>query len=164
MLTRRLSRAKDEDDLPDLVIIDGGKGQLHIGEQVFKELDIANVDLIALTKEEGRHDKGMSAERVFLPDRKEPVSLPLRSPLLFLLQQIRDEAHAHAIGFHRKRRQKRLITSALDQIPGIGPIKRKQLLKRFGSIERIRAATDEQLLAIPSITQKDIVALRKELF
>lgn len=161
VLSRRLKKAKEEDDLPDLVIIDGGKGQLNIALQVFKELDIANVDLIALTKEEGRHDKGMSAERVFLPDHKDPLQLPLRSPLLFLLQQIRDETHDKAIGFHRKRRQKRLISSALEEIPGIGPVKRKRLLQRFGSLEAVKNATEEELLSVPSISQKDIKSIKK---
>ena len=160
VLSRRLTRAKDEDDLPDLVLIDGGKGQLNIGLQVFKELDIANVDIAAITKEEAKHTKGLTAERVFIPERKEPIVLDVRSPLLFLLQQIRDATHERAIGFHRKRRSKRIISSALESIPGIGPIKKKRLLRKFGSFKRIQAATDEQLLDVPGITKKDIEALR----
>lgn len=161
VLSRRLKRAKEEDDLPDLLIIDGGKGQLHIAGEVLKELDIANVDFIALAKEKGRHDKGMSAERIFLPHKKDPLSLPLRSPLLLLLQQIRDETHAQAVGFHRKRRQKRLLVSTLEQISGIGFVKRKRLLQHFKSLSRILAATDEELLSIPAITKKDLLAIRK---
>jgi len=160
VLSRRLSRAKDEDDLPDLVLIDGGKGQLNIGIQVLKELDIANVDIAALTKEEAKHTKGMTAERVFLPGRKEPIHLDVRSPLLFLLQQIRDAAHDRAIGFHRKRRSKRVISSALSTIPGIGPIKKKRLLQKFGSFKRVKDATDEELLSVAGITKKDIEKLR----
>lgn len=161
LLSRRLIRAKEEDDLPDLIIVDGGKGQLHVAEQLFKELDIASVDLIALAKEEGRHDKGMSGERIFLPGRKDPIILPLRSPLLFLLQNIRDEAHRKALDFQRKKRKKRLFTSALDEIPGIGKVKRKRLLEHFGSVQRIRAAKDEELLSIASITRKDVEAIRR---
>ena len=161
VLSRRLMRAKDEDDLPDLVLIDGGKGQLNIGIKVFKELDIANVDLAAITKEEAKHTKGLTAERIFLPDHPEPISLNTRSPLLFLLQQIRDAAHERAIGFHRKRRSKRILTSALEAIPGIGPIKKKRLLTHFGSFKRIQLATDEQLFEVKGITAKDIAALRK---
>jgi excinuclease ABC subunit C len=161
VLSRRLIRAKEEDDLPDLIIVDGGKGQFQIAKEVFKELDIANVDLIALTKEEGRHDKGMSAERIFLLEQKEPILLPLRSPLLFLLQNIRDEAHRGALSFHRKRRQKRLLTSVLDEIPGIGPVKRKRLLAHFGSVEKTYAASDEELLAVPGIGPKDVKAIRQ---
>ena len=161
VLSRRLIRSKDEEDLPDLVLIDGGKGQLNIGLEVFKELDIANVDIAAITKEEAKHTKGMTAERVFLPEHKEPISLNLRSPLLFLLQQIRDAAHERAIGFHRKRRQKRIISSALETIPGIGPIKKKRLLRTFGSLKRIQGATDEELLNVEGINRKDIEAIRK---
>lgn len=161
VLSRRLMRAKDEDDLPDLVLIDGGKGQLNIGIKVFKELEIASVDLAAITKEEAKHTKGLTAERVFLPDHPEPISLNTRSPLLFLLQQIRDAAHERAIGFHRKRRSKRILTSAIEAIPGIGPIKKKRLLSHFGSFKRVELATDDELLAVKGINKKDVDALRK---
>lgn len=161
VLSRRLSRARDDDDLPDLVLIDGGKGQLNIGIQVLKELDIANVDIAAITKEDAKHTKGMTAERVFVPDHKDPISLPLRSPVLFLLQQIRDSAHERAIGFHRKRRSKRVISSAIDAIPGIGPVKKKRLLKTFGSFKRVQDATDAELLDVPGINKKDIESIRK---
>ena len=160
VLSRRLSRAKDEDDLPQLILIDGGKGQLNIALQVLKELDIANVDVAALAKEDAKHTKGMTAERIFVPEKKEPISLNVRSPLLFLLQQIRDAAHERAISFHRKRRSKRVIASALESIEGIGPIKKKRLLRHFGSFKRIQEATDEELLDVQGITKKDIKALR----
>lgn len=161
VLSRRLNRAKDEDDLPDLVLIDGGKGHLNVGIQVLKELDIANVDIAAIAKEEAKHTKGLTAERVFVRDQKDPIILSTRSPLLFLLQQIRDAAHERAIGFHRKRRSKRVITSALEGVPGIGPVKKKRLLKHFGSFKRIREATDQELLDVKGISHKDIAALRK---
>jgi excinuclease ABC subunit C len=160
VLTRHLTKAKAADDLPDLIIVDGGKGQLNVALDVFKELDIATTDLIALAKEQGRHDKGMTAERVFLPNNHDPIHLNPRSNLLFLLQKIRDEAHRKAIGFHRDRRQKRTLTSALDTIPGIGPIKRSRLLRHFGSVEKIRCASDEELLAVKGITRKDVAALK----
>lgn len=161
VLSRRLSRAKDEDDLPDLIFLDGGKGQLNIGIQVLKELDIANVDIAAITKEDAKHTKGMTEERIFIPEKKDPIKLEKRSPLLFLLQQIRDAAHERAIGFHRKRRKKRLLTSAIDAIDGIGPIKKKRLLTHFGSFKRVQMATDQELLDIKGITQKDIEAIRR---
>lgn len=163
VLRRHLARAKEADDLPDLIIVDGGKGQLNTALEVFKELDIASVDLIALAKEAGRHDKGMTAERVFLPDQPDPIHLNPRSSLLFLLQKVRDEAHRKAIGFHRERRKKRTLTSALDDIPGIGAIKRNRLLKHFSSVEKIRLASDEQLMEVKGITSKDIAALREHL-
>lgn len=155
-LSRRLIRAKEENDLPDLIIVDGGKGQLGVALDVFKELDLATVDVISLAKEGGRHDRGMTLERVFLPHQSEAVKLEPRSPLLFLLQKIRDEAHDKAIGFHRKRREKRVITSSLDEIPGIGPIKRKRLLSHFGSVKRIKEASREDLKKVKGVTKKDI--------
>lgn len=161
VLSRRLMRAKEENDLPDLIIVDGGKGQLNIALDVFKELDIATVDLISLAKEEARHDKGMTQEKVFLPHHSEPILLPLRSPLLLLLQKIRDEAHRVAIGFHRKQRSKRTLTSALDNLPGIGPTKRGALLRKFGSVKRILDATPEELSEIQGITKKDIETIKK---
>lgn len=160
VLRRHLTRAKEADDLPDLIIVDGGKGQLNIALEVFKELDIASVDLIALAKEEGRHDRGMTEERVFLPENHDPIHLNPRSSILFLLQKIRDEAHRKALGFHRERRKKRTLTSALDAIPGIGQIKRSRLLRHFGSVEKIRQASDEELSEVKGITRKDIETLR----
>lgn len=159
VLSRRLLRAKEENDLPDLVIVDGGKGQLNIALEVFKELDIASVDLISLAKEEGRHDKGMTRERVFIPHHSDAIALSPRSPLLFLLQKIRDEAHRKAIGFHRKRRQTRMLTGPLDEIKGIGPIKRTKLLRHFGSLKRIKEASAEELKSIKGLNQKDIETL-----
>jgi excinuclease ABC subunit C len=159
VLTRHLTRAKQTDDLPDLIILDGGKGHLNIGLEVFKDLDIASIDLIALAKEEGRHDRGITAERVFLPEHQDPIHLNLRSSLLFLLQKVRDEAHRKAIGFHRKRRQKRLLSSVMDAIPGIGPVKRARLLRHFGSVEKIKQASPEELKQVKGMTQKDIDTL-----
>jgi excinuclease ABC subunit C len=160
MLSRRLIRAKEEEDLPDLIIVDGGKGQLHIAMDLLKELDIASVDLIALGKEEGRHDRGLSQEKIFLPHRNEPLLLNPRSPLLFLLQQMRDEAHKKVIHFHRQKRQKRIISSQLTTIPGIGPTKSARLLKHFGSPQRVRQASEKELRAVKGISSKDIAALR----
>lgn len=161
VLSRHLLKAKDNDELPDLILIDGGRGQLNIAIQVLMELDIANVDLAAVTKEDAKHIKGLTAERIFVPDQKEPISLNVRSPTLFLLQKIRDLTHDKAITFHRKRRKKRIIGSILDTIPGIGPTKKKRLLTHFGSFQRILAATDEELLKIKGINKKDIEELRK---
>lgn len=160
VLTRRLIRAREEMDLPDLIMVDGGKGQLNIALEVLKELDIASVDVAGLAKEEARHDKGLRAERVFLPHISDPVSFSSTSPLLFFLQRIRDEAHRLAIGFHRKRRSKNLIKSALEDLPGIGPIKKQRLLSHFGSVARLRTATDEELSAVKGLSQKDKDTLR----
>ncbi len=159
-LSRHLIRAKDAEDLPDLIIVDGGKGQLNVALDVFKELDIASIDVISLAKEEGRHDKGMTLERIFLPHISTPIHLDARSPLLFFLQKIRDEAHRTAITFHRNRRQKRTIKTSLDDIPGIGNIKRTRLLRHFGSIKNLSRASPEEILAIPGITKKDLATLQ----
>lgn len=160
VLSRRLIRAKEENDLPDLIIVDGGKGQLSTALKVIKELDIATVDVVAVAKQQGRHDRGMTEEQLFLPHHSEPIHLDNRSPLLFLLQKIRDAAHTRAIGFQRKKQKSSLLTSALASIPGIGPIKQKRLLRHFGSLEQIKKASEEQLRQVKGITAKDILAIK----
>jgi excinuclease ABC subunit C len=161
VLTRRLARAKEEDDLPDLIIVDGGKAQLSVAVSVLKELDIASVDAIAITKEMAKHTKGLTAERLFVAGKEEPIALPSTSALLFFLQNIRDEAHRRAIGFHRKRREKRLLGSALTDIPGIGKTKKTLLLRHFGSPKRLQQATPEQLAQVKGLTKKDRAALQE---
>ena len=161
VLLRHFSREKDKGDFCDLLIVDGGKGQLGIAIDVFEELGIASIDAIAVTKEEGRHDKGLTQEMIFTPHRKEPFLLDPRSPLLFLLQEIRDEAHRQTIEYHRKTRSKKIFSSALDDIPGIGPIKKKRLLKHFGSVQRIKDASLEELQAVEGLTKRDIETLSK---
>ncbi|MEN9343649.1 MAG: UvrABC system protein [Chlamydiota bacterium] len=159
VLTRYLTKAQQA--LPDLLIIDGGKGQLNTAMNVLKELDIIHIDVIAVTKEEGRHDKGMTQERVFLPGQHDPIHLNPRSSLLFLLQNIRDEAHRSAISFHRRLRAKKQISSALLSVPGIGPIKQKRLLQHFGSLEQIKQASKEELKKVKGITDKDIAHIKQ---
>lgn len=160
VLMRRYKRAKEENDLPDLVIVDGGKGQLNVALKVFEDLNVTGVDVIGLAKEQGRHDKGMTEEQVFLPDQKEPILLKKNSPVLFLLQKIRDEAHRVAIAFHRKRRSRQTLRSALDDIPGIGPAKRKALLTYFGSIKKVELASEEELRQVKGISAANIAALK----
>ncbi len=159
VLFRHYTKAKKKDDLPDLTMVDGGKGQLNVALKVFKELGIANVDVISLAKEEGRHDKGLNFEKLFIPHKKDPIFLSPRSSTLFILQQIRDEAHRVAITYHRKRRSKRLIQTELDGIPGIGPKKRTLLLKNFGSVKRIKEVSKDQLEKLSGLSKKDIKAL-----
>lgn len=160
VLMRRYKRAKEENDLPDLVIVDGGKGQLNVVMKVFEELNVTGVDLIGLAKEQGRHDKGMTEEQVFLPHRKEPIILKKNSSVLFLLQKIRDEAHRVAISFHRKRRSKQTLRSVLDDIPGIGPVRRKALLVHFGSLKKVEIASAEELRQVKGISEANIAALQ----
>lgn len=160
VLTRRLIRTKKEDCMPDLMIIDGGKGQLSLALKVFQELNITNVDVLALTKDQALHTKGLTHEKIFLKDQKEPLLLDVKSPVLFFLQRVRDEAHRRAINLHRKRRDKKSLESILDQVPGIGPQKKKNLLLAFGSVQGIFQATDKEILSVQGISGKDLQSLK----
>jgi excinuclease ABC subunit C len=132
--------------LPDLLVMDGGKGQLHVALEVLDEFGLRDqVPAVALAKRE---------EEIFMPDRPEPVRLPHTSEGLYLMQRIRDEAHRFAVIYHRQVRGKQTIVSQLDDVPGIGPRRRSALLKHFGSIEAIRAASLEELAAVPGMTRK----------
>ena len=154
-----LQRHLAKGNFADLLIVDGGKGQLNIALEVLQELQIATMDVIGLTKEDARHDKGLTQEKIYVPYRKDPFLIDPRSPLLFLLQKIRDEAHRGAIEFHRKRRSKRTISSELDDMAGIGPVKKKRLLQRFGSIKAIKAASEAELRSVKGITEQNIYNL-----
>lgn len=158
VLVRYLSKCKES--LPDLIIVDGGKGQLRVASTLLQELNLTSVDLIAVTKEAGRHDKGMTAERIFLPGQPDPLQLNSTSSLLFLLQRIRDEAHTQALHFHQKQRTRRYLSSALDEVSGVGPIKRQRLLKALGSVENIKRASDATLRQIKGITENDVRSIR----
>jgi excinuclease ABC subunit C len=131
--------------LPDLVIVDGGKGQLSRATGVLEAVGLANsVPVIGLAKQE---------EELFLPHRSRPIRLPRHSQGLYLVQRIRDEAHRFAITAHRKKRSKLGLASQLDAIPGIGPARRKALLKQFGSIDKIKAAEVEELASVSGMTR-----------
>lgn len=159
ILMRHYSKCKENDDLPDLTIIDGGKGQLTSALKIFDKLSIATVDLISLAKEDSKHTKGITRERVFLPHRKEPITLEKNDKVLFLLQKIRDDAHRVAINFQRKQTKKRILKSSLDSLPGIGPIKKKALLKHFGSVKKIKEASQKDLEELKVLNKKDIELL-----
>jgi excinuclease ABC subunit C len=166
VLTRRYRRALEEKDLPDLLMVDGGKGQLGVAVEVFRELGITEVDVIGLAKMRIERDPFVeeverSAERVFLPGRKNPVVLKPNSTALFLLQRVRDEAHRFAITYHRQLRAKERLSSLLDSIPGVGPSRRKALLRHFGSLKRVRMATVEELTHVPGITSAVAEAIRR---
>jgi len=126
--------------LPDLVIIDGGKGQLSRAVNVLEKFDLLDrVPIVGLAKQR---------EEIFFPHKSEPLLLPRHSQALYLVQRIRDEAHRYGITAHRKKRQKLGMASQLDSIPGIGPTRRKALLKHFGSVDKIREASIEELKAV----------------
>ena len=140
--------------MPDLVIIDGGKGQLSAAHEILRELGIEGVNLISLAKQE---------EEVFIPARDESLRLPKSSEALKLLQRIRDEAHRFGITYHRKLRAKVGIASQLDAIPGIGPQRRRALLMHFGSIEKIRDASVAELLTVEGMTRSAAQKLKEML-
>ncbi|HEU0105324.1 MAG TPA: excinuclease ABC subunit UvrC [Vicinamibacteria bacterium] len=134
---RRYRRLLEEGkELPDLVLIDGGKGQLSAATEALAELGLGDQPVASLAKRE---------ELIFVPGRDEPVALPRSSPVLQFVQRVRDEAHRFAIGFHRQTRSKRTLRSDLDDIPGIGPVRRRKLLSRFGSLRGVRGASVEEL-------------------
>ena len=129
--------------VPDLVLIDGGKGHLGAALQVFLELGIDSIALASLAKEN---------EELFVPQVPEPIVLPRNSQALFLVQRVRDEAHRFAVTFHRQRRSKGTIVSAIDLVPGIGPKRRRMLLRRFGSVRGLKDASLEDVAAVPGMT------------
>ncbi len=151
VLRRRFHRARTGEEgveeelrwrLPDLVIIDGGKGQVSAAKEVLDELGLHDLPLAGLAKER---------EELFLPGRSEPILLPPTSPALYLVQRLRDEAHRFAITYHRDLRAKKSVTSAFDDLPGVGPKRRRALLRVFGSVKRVREAPVEQIAAVPGI-------------
>jgi excinuclease ABC subunit C len=127
---------------PSLVVIDGGPPQVNAAFQVLVDLGLTDIAVVGLAKR---------LEEVWLPDEEDPVILPRTSQGLYLLQRVRDEAHRTAIRYQRQKRSARMTTSALDDIPGLGPARRKALLRRFGSVRKIRAATPEMIAEVPGI-------------
>jgi excinuclease ABC subunit C len=145
----RVTRTGDEGaeearrwSMPDLVIVDGGRGQVSAAAEVLDELGLHDLPLAGLAKER---------EELFLPGRSDPIVLPATSPALYLVQRLRDEAHRFAITYHRNLRAKRSVRSAFDDLPGVGPKRRRELLKVFGSVKQVRAAPVEQIAAVPGI-------------
>ncbi|WP_338033239.1 excinuclease ABC subunit UvrC [Desulfobulbus alkaliphilus] len=147
VLERRLARGVEQNDLPDLLLLDGGKGQLQVATTLLARFNLLDtVDLAAIAKEKA--DEG---ERLFRPGRKNPILLPAHSPVLLYLMRIRDEAHRFGITLHRKLRGKDHLHSRLDIITGIGPRRKKQLLQTLGSFKRIQKADVAKLAATPGI-------------
>ena len=150
--------------LPDLVLIDGGLGQLAAAMDGLKQVGRSGLPIIGLAKERtGRSGQEKKEERLFIPGRKNPIILAPASPATHLLQRIRDEAHRFAITYHRRLRGKALVASRLDQIIGVGEIRRTRLLREFGSLEKIAAATDEELREAAGVNAKTAGEIRKAL-
>ncbi|KFA90183.1 excinuclease ABC subunit UvrC [Archangium violaceum] len=151
VISRRLERGQEEGDLPDLLVIDGGKGQLASALAAAKDLGVEGVDIISLAKSRDLevHDRdeesARSPERVFIPHRKDPIVLRQNSAELYLLARLRDEAHRFAITFQQKSMRKGNFHSVLEEIPGVGETRKKLLLRQFGSLKRVREATIEEL-------------------
>jgi excinuclease ABC subunit C len=159
VLLRRYQRAVEEKDLPDMVLLDGGKGQLNVAQEVFKELRIKGVDLISLAKGKTGGSGKTSAiekteEKVFRPRIKEPLRFMRNSPVLHLLDRIRDEAHRFAITYHKKVRKKGTIRSVLEEIPEIGKTRQRELLNYFNSVDNIKKASLEELFKAPKMNPK----------
>ena len=163
VVSRRFSRladvtSEDYDEsfaaTPNLVVIDGGKGQLSAALAAMQAFDLPRVAVVALAKR---------VEEVFVPGRPDPIVLAAHSPGLQLLQRIRDEAHRFAVGFHRQRRDSRSFASIFDELEGVGPVRRRALLQHFGSAERFLAATQEELEGVPGVPAKTARAIYAQL-
>jgi excinuclease ABC subunit C len=189
VLQRRLAR-RAGDPLPDLILVDGGKGQLSVVSAALADAEVA-VDALGLAKERDpgehaalpsrgapgsaqrgaaeharprgrvRRSGGLKAERIFLPGRVNPLLLPARSRGLLLLQRVRDESHRFAVEFQRSLRSKESFTSILEELPGIGPRKRSALLKQLGSLRAVREASAATLAAVPGVTLRDAELIRR---
>jgi excinuclease ABC subunit C len=143
---RRRRRASRFAYPPQLLLIDGGKGQLHVAVNVLEELGLTETVAVA--------SLAKRLEEVFVPGRPEPIVIPRDSEAIYLLQQARDEAHRFAISFHRELRGKRMTRSVLEGVPGLGPARRKRLVREMGSVKAVQAATPEQLRALPWLPGK----------
>ncbi len=163
VLGRRLRRGLEEGDLPDLLVVDGGKGQLNIALAVLRELgfrhqrepedDRIPIGIIGIAKPRTEHARGdrEATDKLVLPGAKNLIRLPANSPGLRLVQSLRDDTHDAAISYHRKRRRRRTLTGSLDGLPGVGPARKRALLRHFGSIGAVRSATPEALAAVPGL-------------
>lgn len=162
VLRRRFGKENTSPSLPDLLMVDGGKGQINIAVSILTELQIVgNIDVIGIAKKD--KTKGETHDKIFLPRRSNPVVFGRDEELLLFLQRIRDEAHRFAIAFHRRRRSKKSIHSILDTIHGIGEKRKKTLLKQFGSVSKIRAAHIDELMALPGMNRKAAESLMEGL-
>ncbi|MBS1197482.1 MAG: Excinuclease subunit, partial [Proteobacteria bacterium] len=151
-VSRRYDKvASGEGVAPDLLLIDGGKGQVAVAYAALADLGLADLPMIGVAKGEGRKP---GLESLIFPDGREPLQLPSEHPALHLIQEIRDEAHRFAITGHRAQRGKARKTSTLESLPGIGPAKRKALVARFGGLPGVLAATPDQLAEVPGVSRE----------
>ncbi len=157
ILKRRYSKLEPEKETPDLLVVDGGKGQLNVALGVLSELGLRNLSAIGLAKDKGPSFKKITektSDKIYLPNVKDPLLLGHSSSLQYL-QRIRDEAHRFAITYHKKLRSKQGLQTILDEVPGIGEVKKRALLQEFGSLQKIQEASPERLSQVEPLTQKD---------
>jgi excinuclease ABC subunit C len=158
VLRRRFSKVAQEEGVwglvPDLVMIDGGRGHLNAALDEMDDLEVNYIPVASIAKEN---------EEIFLSGMEEPVILPRDSEALRLVQRVRDEAHRFAIGYHRKVRTKELMKSALDSVSGIGPKRKKALLRKFGSVKAIREASIDDIAAVTGMTRSLAERLKENL-
>lgn len=164
VLRRRYRRALEEDDFPDLLMVDGGKGQLQMAVRVLEELGITDLDVVGIAKSRLKVDRDSgnrhrSDERLFCPGRKNAVTFLPNSPALHILQRVRDEAHRFAITYHKNLRSKQTLRSELEDIPGVGEGRRIQLLRHFGSLKQIREASLPELQSVPGLPDRTAQAI-----
>ena len=153
VLERRLARGLEEGGLPDLILIDGGKGQLGVADSVLRTLGVENVAVAAIAKERRRRG---STERIFVPERKDPLPIPQESPESLFLQRVRDETHRFAITYHRELRRKKTLSTGLEEVDGVGKKRQRALVDRFGTLQKIRDASLEEIAEVvgPKIAAK----------
>jgi excinuclease ABC subunit C len=165
VLERRIARGIAEEDLPDLLIVDGGRGQMNVATKVLDRLGVKNVGVIGIAKvrTEGRKRRVRGQERVHAPYLPEPLVLREGAGPLHLLERIRDEAHRFAITYHKTLRAKRLETSVLDGVPGVGPALKRRLLRTFGSVTRIREAPVAELASVQGVSRKLAARIKEHL-
>jgi len=162
VLGRRFTAAGDELVLPDLLLVDGGKGQLSIALSVLESFGLTGCFCVAAIAKKNK-DKGETEDKIYLPGRVNPVNFMSDDTALFLLQQVRDEAHRFAISFQKLRRGAVTIQSALDEVEGIGRKKKRALLDHFGTMENIRRAGIDELVAVPGISKRIAAGIKKAL-
>jgi excinuclease ABC subunit C len=159
VLDRRLQRGVQEDTLPDLLLLDGGKGQLNLALDVLQKYSLEEkIDLVAIAKE-----KQNEGEKLFRPGRKNPIILPRHSPILLFCMRIRDEAHRFGITHHRALRRKKTLSSGIDSLQGVGKKRKKLLLKTFGSLKRLKQASRDQLRELPGIGEQLAESIYRQL-
>ncbi|MDP6935228.1 MAG: helix-hairpin-helix domain-containing protein, partial [Myxococcota bacterium] len=165
ILGRRLQRGLREGKLPDLLVVDGGKGQLGAARAVLQDLGLSELAVIGLAKPRTEHARGdrSASDKIILPGARDPLRLRHGNPALQLLQALRDESHRTAVRYHRKVRGKRTLSSSLETLPGVGPRRMRALLEHFGSVRALTAATEAEIAQVPGIGLKLASTIAREL-